>query len=80
MANSKKKDMVISNKADFDQTEYDKAVGKLIRSYKKAKEIQYDDLTDQIATPFGLNAQGMDNLLQNVEDALTKRVIQIRAL
>jgi len=39
MANSKKKDMVISNKADFDQTEYDKAVGKLIRSYKKAKEI-----------------------------------------
>ena len=57
MANSKKKDMVISNKADFDQTEYDKAVGKLIRSYKKAKEIQYDDLTDQIATPFGLNAQ-----------------------
>lgn len=69
MANSKKKDMVISNKADFDQTEYDKAVGKLIRSYKKAKEIQYDDLTDQIATPFGLNAQGMDNLLQNVEDA-----------
>ncbi|MCG4779200.1 RNA polymerase sigma factor RpoD, partial [Eggerthella lenta] len=54
---------------DFDQTEYDKAVGKLIRSYKKAKEIQYDDLTDQIATPFGLNAQGMDNLLQNVEDA-----------
>ena len=40
MANSKKKDMVISNKADFDQTEYDKAVGKLIRSYKKAKEIK----------------------------------------
>lgn len=69
MANSKKKDIVISNKDDFDQREYDKAVGKLIRNYKKAKEIRYDELTDQIATPFGLNAQGMDNLLQNVEDA-----------
>ena len=40
MAKSKKKDLVISNSEDFDQQEYDTAVGKLIRQYKKQKEIQ----------------------------------------
>ena len=42
MAKSKKKDIVISNSADFDQQEYDTAVGKLIRNYKKQKQIEYD--------------------------------------
>lgn len=69
MAKSTKKDLVISNREDFNQAEYDKAVGALIRTYKKNKEIQYDELTKQIVTPYGLNADGMDNLLQNVEDA-----------
>lgn len=69
MAKSSKKNRVISNLEDFNQAEYDKAVGALIRNYKKAKKIQYDELTEKIAEPFGLNADGMDALLQNVEDA-----------
>ncbi|WP_242361102.1 RNA polymerase sigma factor RpoD [Limosilactobacillus antri] len=69
MAKSKKKDLVISNSEDFDQQKYDTAVGKLIRQYKKQKEIQYDVLTDKLAKPYELNAEGIDNLLQNVEDA-----------
>ncbi|MBD5806584.1 RNA polymerase sigma factor RpoD [Lactobacillus sp. 0.1XD8-4] len=69
MAKSKKKDIVISNSADFDQQKYDTAVGKLIRTYKKQKEIEYDELTTKIAKPFELNADGIDNLLQNIEDA-----------
>ena len=69
MARSKKKDIVISNSADFDQQEYDTAVGKLIRNYKKQKQIEYDELTTKIAKPFELNADGIDNLLQNIEDA-----------
>lgn len=69
MAKSKKKDLVISNSEDFDQQEYDTAVGKLICQYKKQKEIQYDVLTDKLAKPYELNADGIDNLLQNVEDA-----------
>ncbi|BAW86573.1 RNA polymerase sigma factor RpoD [Limosilactobacillus fermentum] len=69
MAKSSKKNRVISNLEDFNQAEYDKAVGALIRNYKKAKNIQYDELTEKIAEPFGLNADGMDDLLQNVEDA-----------
>ena len=69
MAKSKKKDIVVSNSADFDQQEYDTAVGKLIRNYKKQKQIEYDELTTKIAKPFELNADGIDNLLQNIEDA-----------
>ncbi|MGJ3747407.1 RNA polymerase sigma factor RpoD [Limosilactobacillus fermentum] len=69
MAKSSKKNLVISNLEDFNQAEYDKAVGALIRNYKKVKNIQYDELTEKIAEPFGLNADGMDDLLQNVEDA-----------
>ncbi|NMV55174.1 RNA polymerase sigma factor RpoD [Lactobacillus reuteri] len=69
MAKSKKKDIVISNSADFDQQEYDTAAGKLIRNYKKQKQIEYDELTTKIAKPFELNADGIDNLLQNIEDA-----------
>lgn len=69
MAKTKKKDLVISNSDNFNQQEYDRAVGKLIRNYKKKKQVKYDELNDQIAQPFELNADGIDNLLQNVEDA-----------
>lgn len=69
MAKSKKKSLVISNSDDFDQQEYDTAVGKLIRQYKKKKEIRYDELTEKLAKPYELNADGIDNLLQNAEDA-----------
>ena len=48
MAKNAKKDLVISNLENFDQGAYDKAVGKLIRTYKQQKEIEYNELTDQI--------------------------------
>ena len=64
-----KKQLVISNDENFDQKKYDQAVGKLIRQYKKAKNIKYDELSEQIAAPFKLNADGLDNLMQNIEDA-----------
>ena len=64
-----KKQLVISNDKNFDQKKYDQAVGKLIRQYKKAKNIKYDELSEQIAAPFKLNADGLDNLMQNIEDA-----------
>ena len=69
MAKSKKKEIVISNSDNFDQKKYDTAVGKLIRTYKKRKHIKYDELTELVAKPFELNADGIDNLLQNVEDS-----------
>ena len=65
----KKEEKIISNSEDFDQKKYDAAVGKLIRDFKKDKEIKYDDLTDKIATPFGLVEDGMENLISNIEDA-----------
>ena len=65
----KKEEKIISNLEDFDQKKYDAAVGKLIRDFKKDKEIKYDDLTDKIATPFGLVEDGMENLISNIEDA-----------
>ena len=40
MAKSKKKDLVISNSEDFDQQEYDTAVGKLIRQYIRCADGQ----------------------------------------
>ena len=64
-----KKQLVISNDENFDQKKYDQAVGKLIRQYKKAKNIKYDELSEQIAALFKLNADGLDNLMQNIEDA-----------
>lgn len=68
MAKAKKK-LQISNQENFDQKKYDQAVGKLIRDYKKKKNIRYDELSKQIAEPFDLNADGIDNLMQNIEDA-----------
>ena len=55
-----KKQLVISNDENFDQKKYDQAVGKLIRQYKKAKTIQYDELSKQLAAPFDLNADGLE--------------------
>ena len=63
------KDLVISNAVEFDQSAYDKAVGKLIREHKQAKEIKYSELSTQLAEPFELNADGIDQLMQNVEDS-----------
>ena len=48
---------------------FDSEVKKLIKEYKPAGTIHYDDLTNKIATPFSLTAQKMDALIQTVEDA-----------
>lgn len=48
---------------------YDTEVKKLIKEYKPAGTIHYDVLTDKIATPFSLNVEKMDELIQTVEDA-----------
>ena len=48
---------------------FDSEVKKLIKEYKPAGTIHYDDLTNKIATPFSLTAQKMDALIQTIEDA-----------
>ena len=47
---------------------YDQAVTSLIKEYKPKGSVQYDELTDRIATPYELGAKGMDNLIQRIED------------
>ncbi|UQF38942.1 RNA polymerase sigma factor RpoD [Vagococcus lutrae] len=47
---------------------YDQAVTSLIKEYKSKGSVQYDELTDRIATPYELGAKGMDNLIQRIED------------
>ncbi len=53
----------------FDQKGYDKAVKELVKNYKKQGQVTYDELSDKIASPFGLTAKKMDSLLEKVEDA-----------
>ncbi|WP_137630103.1 RNA polymerase sigma factor RpoD [Secundilactobacillus hailunensis] len=53
----------------FDQKGYDKAVKDLVKDYKKKGQVTYDELSDKIASPFGLTAKKMDGLLEKVEDA-----------
>ena len=48
---------------------YDSEVNELIKQYKTAGTIHYDELTNKIATPFSLDADAMDELIQTVEDA-----------
>ncbi|AEB29861.1 RNA polymerase sigma factor RpoD [Carnobacterium sp. 17-4] len=48
---------------------YDSEVKSLIKEYKAAGTIHYDELTNKIATPFSLNAVKMDQLIQTIEDA-----------
>ncbi|WP_461239557.1 RNA polymerase sigma factor RpoD [Paucilactobacillus sp. N302-9] len=71
MADQEKNKKVVEQQASakIDQKKMEKAVQKLIKDYKNKKEIQYDELTDRIATPFELEAPAMDKLIQLVEDA-----------
>lgn len=55
-------------KDQFDKVAYEKAIRKLVQKYKKSKQITYNQLTDELATPFHLNATQMDNLIIKVED------------
>ncbi|WP_297074615.1 RNA polymerase sigma factor RpoD [uncultured Enterococcus sp.] len=48
---------------------YEKAVNDFIRTNKVKGQVVYSELTNQLATPFELDADGMDKLIQKVEDA-----------
>lgn len=52
-----------------DEKKYNTAVNSLIKEYKKIKAIKYSELSEKIAEPFSLDADGMDKLMQKVEDA-----------
>lgn len=68
MARAKKK-IVMSNQAQFDAEQYDRAVGKFIRRYKKAKQVSFKTLDSEIAKSYDLTKDGLVDLILNVEDA-----------
>jgi len=43
---------------------YEKAVNDFIRTNKVKGQVVYSELTNQLATPFELDADGMDKLIQ----------------
>ena len=47
---------------------FEEARKQLIKEKKLLGQIHYDELTDRLATPFKLDADGMDKLIQEVED------------
>lgn len=51
------------------KTEYDKAVNAFIKENKPNGQVVYDELSNKLATPFSLDADAMDKLIQKVEDA-----------
>ena len=48
---------------------YEAAVAAFIKENKPKRQVVYDDLSNQLATPFTLNADEMDKLIQKIEDA-----------
>ena len=52
-----------------DKKTYEAAVAAFIKENKPKRQVVYDDLSNQLATPFTLNADEMDKLIQKIEDA-----------
>ncbi|MGX7172794.1 RNA polymerase sigma factor RpoD [Enterococcus ratti] len=48
---------------------YEAALAAFIKENKPKRQVVYDDLSNKLATPFTLNADEMDKLIQQVEDA-----------
>jgi RNA polymerase primary sigma factor len=48
---------------------YKKEVDKFIKENKVKGQVVFDELTDKLATPFELDSDEMDSLIQKVEDA-----------
>ena len=46
----------------------EEAVDQLLIEKKAAGSIHYDELTKQIAAPYSLDADGIDQLIQTIED------------
>lgn len=59
----------MAEKQTANKETYEQAVKRVISEYKIKGIIKYNELADQIATPFSLDATYMDNLIQRVEDA-----------
>lgn len=59
----------MAKEAVKNQESYKKAVAAFIKEHKTKGSVFYDDLTDKLATPFELDSEEMDELIQKVEDA-----------
>ncbi|WP_281164993.1 RNA polymerase sigma factor RpoD [Liquorilactobacillus sicerae] len=55
-------------KMNKDTAEYKKELRKLIREFKPAKQITYNELTKRLVSPFGLESKQMEELIQHIED------------
>lgn len=50
-----------------DKKTYEAAVAAFIKENKPKRQVVYDDLSNQLATPFTLNADEMDKLIQRLK-------------
>lgn len=48
---------------------YEEALALFIKKHKTKQTVQYDELTNELATPYELEADAMESLIQKVEDA-----------
>ena len=59
----------MSDKKIKNQEAYKKEVNKFIKEYKTKGSVNYTELTNKLATPYELNSDNMDDLIQKIEDA-----------
>ena len=64
---AEEKDLKLTPNQDI-ASPYLEAVQALILSKKSEGQVHYDELTEKIASPYGLDADGIDTLIQIVED------------
>ena len=64
---AEEKDLKLTPNQDM-TSPYLEAVQALILSKKSEGQVHYDELTEKIASPYGLDADGIDTLIQIVED------------
>ncbi len=55
--------------AEETKISYEKALAAFLKENKTKGQVVYDELTNQLATPYSLDAEAMDKLIQKVEDA-----------
>ncbi|MCF1684967.1 RNA polymerase sigma factor RpoD [Tetragenococcus halophilus] len=55
--------------AEETKVKYETAVKDFIKQNKTKGQVVYDELSNALATPYSLGAEGMDKLIQQVEDA-----------
>lgn len=64
---AEEKDLKLTPNQDM-TSPYLEAVKALILAKKSEGQVHYDELTEKIASPYGLDADGIDSLIQIVED------------